>query len=72
MGGENRAWCYTTDPNKRWERCNIPSCGKTTGYHKEWEHRNIPFYVRFIPTNERSALASHYVVTLSQQTMGTL
>ncbi|XP_048747647.2 uncharacterized protein LOC125659895 [Ostrea edulis] len=26
MGGENRAWCYTTDPQKRWERCNIPSC----------------------------------------------
>jgi len=20
------AWCYTTDPNKRWECCNVPDC----------------------------------------------
>ena len=20
-------WCYTTDPNKRWEFCDIPFCG---------------------------------------------
>jgi len=19
-------WCYTTDPNKRWEECNVPFC----------------------------------------------
>lgn len=19
-------WCYTMDPNKRWERCDIPKC----------------------------------------------
>uniref|UniRef100_A0A8D2LR25 Plasminogen n=1 Tax=Varanus komodoensis TaxID=61221 RepID=A0A8D2LR25_VARKO len=25
--GETSPWCYTTDPNKRWEYCNIPSCG---------------------------------------------
>lgn len=24
--GEPRAWCYTTDPNKRWQFCDIPSC----------------------------------------------
>ncbi|XP_076976893.1 apolipoprotein(a)-like [Tamandua tetradactyla] len=24
--GEPRPWCYTTDPNKRWEYCNIPRC----------------------------------------------
>ena len=22
------AWCYTTDKNKRWEKCNIPICRK--------------------------------------------
>jgi hypothetical protein len=22
------AWCYTTDPNTRWERCDIPTCGE--------------------------------------------
>ena len=21
------AWCYTTDPNTRWELCDIPTCG---------------------------------------------
>ena len=20
-------WCYTTDPNKRWEACDVPFCG---------------------------------------------
>eukprot|EP00984_Skeletonema_dohrnii_P022286 scaffold11426_cov78-Skeletonema_dohrnii-CCMP3373.AAC.1 len=24
--GEPRAWCYTTDPNKRWSFCDVPSC----------------------------------------------
>ena len=21
-------WCYTTDPEKRWEFCDVPFCGK--------------------------------------------
>ena len=21
--GENRAWCYTTDPNERWDYCDV-------------------------------------------------
>ena len=25
-------WCYTTDPNVRWETCNLPSCGTCIGY----------------------------------------
>ncbi|XP_028996559.1 plasminogen isoform X2 [Betta splendens] len=24
---ERRPWCYTTDPNTRWEYCSVPSCG---------------------------------------------
>jgi len=24
--GEPRAWCYTTDPTKRWEFCDVPTC----------------------------------------------
>ncbi|XP_072512606.1 plasminogen [Salminus brasiliensis] len=24
---ERRPWCYTTDPETRWEYCNVPSCG---------------------------------------------
>uniref|UniRef100_A0A8C5TIC6 Kringle domain-containing protein n=1 Tax=Malurus cyaneus samueli TaxID=2593467 RepID=A0A8C5TIC6_9PASS len=24
--GELRPWCFTTNPNKRWEYCNIPRC----------------------------------------------
>ncbi|XP_028996569.2 plasminogen-like [Betta splendens] len=23
---EKRPWCYTTDPDSRWEYCNVPSC----------------------------------------------
>ena len=26
--GGGRPWCYTTDPNKRWEYCDIPKCGE--------------------------------------------
>jgi len=22
-------WCYTTDPSKRWETCDVPLCGKS-------------------------------------------
>jgi len=25
-------WCYTTDPNKRWEACNVPDCGQSLSY----------------------------------------
>ena len=24
--GEPSAWCYTTDPNKRWDYCDVPDC----------------------------------------------
>jgi hypothetical protein len=27
--GEPRAWCYTTDPNARWEFCEVPTCANT-------------------------------------------
>uniref|UniRef100_A0A8C0J9T8 Kringle domain-containing protein n=1 Tax=Chelonoidis abingdonii TaxID=106734 RepID=A0A8C0J9T8_CHEAB len=26
--GEPRPWCFTTNPTKRWEFCNIPRCSK--------------------------------------------
>ncbi|XP_046363077.1 plasminogen-like [Haliotis rufescens] len=26
MKGSGKLWCYTTDPDKRWEECNIPKC----------------------------------------------
>ena len=28
--GGPRAWCYTTDPNKRWALCDVPSCSAPT------------------------------------------
>ena len=28
--GEDKAWCLTTDPGKRWEYCDIPFCAKYT------------------------------------------
>ena len=27
-------WCYTTDPNKRWETCDVPLCSDTDGMTK--------------------------------------
>ncbi len=27
-------WCYTTDPSKRWEPCDLPVCG-CTGRHSD-------------------------------------
>eukprot|EP00571_Detonula_confervacea_P009087 CAMPEP_0172316950 /NCGR_PEP_ID=MMETSP1058-20130122/30102_1 /TAXON_ID=83371 /ORGANISM="Detonula confervacea, Strain CCMP 353" /LENGTH=1231 /DNA_ID=CAMNT_0013031391 /DNA_START=247 /DNA_END=3942 /DNA_ORIENTATION=- len=28
--GESKAWCYTTDPGKRWESCSVPDCATYT------------------------------------------
>jgi len=28
---EMMPWCYTTDPNTRWEYCRVPSCGDAPG-----------------------------------------
>ena len=28
--GADRAWCYTNDPEKRWEYCDVPTCGYTS------------------------------------------
>lgn len=28
--GEPKAWCYTTDPAKRWELCAVPACSTVT------------------------------------------
>lgn len=27
-GEESSPWCYTMDPNVRWQKCDIPLCGK--------------------------------------------
>ncbi|KAF3703112.1 Plasminogen [Channa argus] len=27
---ERRPWCYTADPNTRWEYCQVPSCGNAS------------------------------------------
>jgi len=29
-GEPNGPWCYTTDPNKRWESCDVPMCPPDT------------------------------------------
>lgn len=39
-------WCYTTDPNTRWEYCDIPSC--TGRIHKSFILYLILFYFIFI------------------------
>lgn len=29
--GSERAWCYTTDPEVRWDYCDVPECGDSCG-----------------------------------------
>ena len=42
-GSPDGAWCYTTDPNSRWEYCSVPTCkisnkicGKMSNKQKEY------------------------------------
>jgi len=30
--GTSKPWCYTTDPNERWDYCDVPTCGKPVCY----------------------------------------
>ena len=34
---DQKPWCYTTDPNKRWEFCDLPVCA--------YKGENIKFFV---------------------------
>nr|XP_015803025.2 plasminogen [Nothobranchius furzeri] len=38
-GDINGPWCYTTDPNTRWESCNIPSCTEECMYCNGEDYR---------------------------------
>jgi len=29
QNGFTGLWCYTTDPETRWERCDVPTCGQS-------------------------------------------
>ena len=33
LDGSNKPWCYTVDPDKRWEYCDIPVCTGATHYN---------------------------------------
>lgn len=39
-GGQDKAWCYTTDPAKQWEYCNVPMC--MGGYLQVLHTPNVP------------------------------
>lgn len=42
--GEPRPWCFTTDPNKRWEYCDIPRCSKFGSYPIHWAPPTVLFW----------------------------
>jgi hypothetical protein len=50
-------WCYTTDPDTRWEYCDMPYCGlKGKGREREGRGkgraRNIPWqFSQMLPSN---------------------
>ncbi|XP_053374481.1 plasminogen-like [Mercenaria mercenaria] len=35
LDGEGKPWCYTTDPDTRWEFCDIPKCSANSDCYKE-------------------------------------
>jgi len=35
MNYDEGVWCYTMDPNTRWERCNVPICGQSVYFIKQ-------------------------------------
>merc|ERR1719158_344625 len=37
-------WCYTTDPNKRWELCDVPICGKLTPVTAKLSSTSFPHF----------------------------
>ena len=39
--GDSVPWCYTTDPDSRWETCDIPSCGTICFCLNTGEHHVI-------------------------------
>lgn len=49
-GEERKPWCYTMDPDVRWEYCDIPSCANTSD---EFDNSNGPSIIMenyFTPT----------------------
>ena len=63
--GDTRTWCYTTDPNKRWEYCDVPQCHTETGPTDPTpdigQKCGIPTFEPFADENE---LAKPSVVTI--------
>ncbi|XP_030023391.2 tyrosine-protein kinase transmembrane receptor Ror2 [Manduca sexta] len=49
-GEERKPWCYTMDPNVRWEHCAIPSCANVTEETDMMTGTNIVMDSYFTPT----------------------
>merc|ERR1719161_2854441 len=35
-GEKDKPWCYTVDPAKEWEFCEVPECAKEAAAPKPW------------------------------------
>ena len=47
--GSGGPWCYTTDPNTRFEYCDIPACGMSfinNTYNSTYLHTHFRAFVR--------------------------
>ncbi|XP_067288700.1 muscle, skeletal receptor tyrosine-protein kinase [Pseudorasbora parva] len=61
-GGESdRPWCYTTNPNVRWEYCRVPKCGEVIGVKTA---PTIPKPVQFYPPPPVSTAYSMSVIII--------
>lgn len=59
-GGESdRPWCYTTNPNVRWEYCLVPKCGEVTSVKTA---PSIPKPIQFNPPPPASTAYSMSVI----------
>nr|XP_054600181.1 muscle, skeletal receptor tyrosine-protein kinase isoform X2 [Nothobranchius furzeri] len=43
-GISDKPWCYTSDPNIRWEYCAVPQCGETVPNPVLTVHHQVPHY----------------------------
>lgn len=48
FGSEPRGpWCYTTDPDRRWEYCSIPLCGRSSKFIERYHFISLDIIETF-------------------------
>lgn len=59
--GELTPWCYTSDPNKRFELCNISDCGKNIVVFVSFFHTEFCIFLFVTSKRERLSYSSFFI-----------